>query len=589
MPSKSKSIFRQPTAQHFQLVHRSQRDPLIHDPEASQHVLKPFVRENEKKACFAFGKTRAELEALLAIPDGGTGGQRSNIGEAALYGVYFDDTEYDYMQHLRQVEVQEDDVDSVWVEAPAPSKSKGGKGKGKDAASLELRDETKQARDLPKEVFASSSELLRTYESQQAVPDSIAGFQPDMDPHLRQVLEALEDDAFVDDDLEDGFFGELVADGERGTDEVVEFEFQEEDVSEGKGAAEASPGGAEEDELDGVDLPWEQRFDRFQKAQKAANARGPGSDDEPNSEAGDTINGLPSLSVLGGRRRRWKGTSDASGYSMSSSALYRTEALQTLDEQFDQMMLKEYNEDEEDDEDPPDSDSENDAPELITSRDDFATMMNEFLDDYEILGRRLKPKLGGETGVEKLDTFRRAFGEVRQVDLDRVDDNDVDDDDLFSDDDEDKYDRWDCETILCMSTYSNLENHPKIISARSLSDKRHKGSVPQISLDPKTGIPIVASEDTRTERRRVEERRARHRDSDASGTETETEHNQRRATVTRPRGESKEDKKARKAVMKAERQSRRANKKATKEQFSVERTRAGGAGVGAMAERLRKL
>jgi Low temperature viability protein len=47
MPSKS--IFRQPGTQHFQLVHRSQRDPLINDPDASQHVLKPVVRENARK------------------------------------------------------------------------------------------------------------------------------------------------------------------------------------------------------------------------------------------------------------------------------------------------------------------------------------------------------------------------------------------------------------------------------------------------------------------------------------------------------------------------------------------------------------
>lgn len=49
LPMPSKSIFRQPGAQHFQLVHRSQRDPLINDPDASQHVLKPVVRENAKK------------------------------------------------------------------------------------------------------------------------------------------------------------------------------------------------------------------------------------------------------------------------------------------------------------------------------------------------------------------------------------------------------------------------------------------------------------------------------------------------------------------------------------------------------------
>ena len=41
-------------------------------------------------------------------------------------------------------------------------------------------------------------------------------------------------------------------------------------------------------------------------------------------------------------------------------------------------------------------------------------------------------------------------------------------------------------------------------------------------------------------------------------------------TVTRPRVESKEDKKARKQAVKVERQARRVDKKATKEQFSTE-------------------
>lgn len=46
MPPK-KSIFRGPDAQHFQLVHRSVRDPLINDPDASQQVLKAMGRANE--------------------------------------------------------------------------------------------------------------------------------------------------------------------------------------------------------------------------------------------------------------------------------------------------------------------------------------------------------------------------------------------------------------------------------------------------------------------------------------------------------------------------------------------------------------
>jgi hypothetical protein len=46
MPQKS--IFRQPGAKNFQLVHRSQRDPLIYDPDASEHVLKEFERKTPK-------------------------------------------------------------------------------------------------------------------------------------------------------------------------------------------------------------------------------------------------------------------------------------------------------------------------------------------------------------------------------------------------------------------------------------------------------------------------------------------------------------------------------------------------------------
>jgi protein LTV1 len=43
-----------------------------------------------------------------------------------------------------------------------------------------------------------------------------------------------------------------------------------------------------------------------------------------------------------------------------------------------------------------------------------------------------------------------------------------------------------------------------------------------------------------------------------------------RTTITRPRAESKEDKKTRKQAVKAERQARRVEKKSTKEQFTAE-------------------
>ena len=214
------------------------------------------------------------------------------------------------MQHLKPVGLQEDGVESILIEAPSVRK-----GKGKAREPIQLVD------DLPKEALPSEQELPRNYESQEAIPSSIAGFQPDMDPHLRQALEALEDDAFVDGDLGDDFFGELVGDGERGSDEDPGFEFSE--------------WGAEkhEEEVDPED--WQAAVKRFKHAQRNTedDAR---SDVDGYSEGGDTVGSMPQFSVVGGKKRR-KGSSEASGYSMSSSSMFRNAGLTMIDEQFDQV------------------------------------------------------------------------------------------------------------------------------------------------------------------------------------------------------------------------------------------------------------
>ncbi|KIL01027.1 hypothetical protein PAXRUDRAFT_29387 [Paxillus rubicundulus Ve08.2h10] len=567
MPSKS--IFRQPGAKHFQLVHRSQRDPLIHDPDASQHVLKAFVRGNEKK-----GKTRAELEAILA-PDDIEHDVHANVGEAALYGVYFDDTDYDYMQHLRTVGTEEAGVESILIEAPATSHNKF-KSKGK---AKEKSDDPVSLKGIPAEALPSKTEMARNFETQGAVPSSIAGFQPDMDPHLRQVLEALEDDAFVNDDTGDDFFAELVGEGERDEDEEVDFEFHEygppeESVSANKLTEE---GGNEADDS------WEARFSKFKKEQRDAPCPSD-SDSDVRSEGGDTVGNLPKLPVIGGKRRR-KGTSDASGYSMSSSSMCRTEALLTLDERFERLMEKEYGSDGEetlDDEALETSStgsslSSSSAPNLITSREDFTAMVDDFMGNYELVGRKLKLVLPGDSGAHKLETLRRAMGQderVRVVTTGEDDEHEeLGDADFFSGHDaKGKEDRWDCETIL--TTYSNLENHPHIIRARTSKP------VPKIKLDPRTGLPS-----------------ARTGEMDDTGhqkldTLVETEQPQRvvKHTVTRHRDESKEDKRIRKEAVKAERRARRADKKATKEQFNAEiQHQAQGLSNKAKTSRVRKL
>lgn len=254
---------------------------------------------------------------MLAVSEEGGPG-RPNAGEASLYGVYYDDNEYDYMQHLRPVGIQEDGVDSVLIEAPATSTSKKPK-------------EKKELRDLPQGVLPSAKEMPRTYESEQSIPDSIAGFRPDMDPHLRQTLEALENEAFVDDGLEDDFFGQLVGEGERGNDEV-DFEFDE------WGTDGSEPSNSQLQDEDDEDESWENRFAKFKKTAQAAPAHSDDGDED--TERGDTVSGLPPMSVIGGKRR--KGSTVASGYSMSSSSMFRNEALQTLDERFDQVRLPQH-------------------------------------------------------------------------------------------------------------------------------------------------------------------------------------------------------------------------------------------------------
>jgi protein LTV1 len=244
----------------------------------------------------------------------------ARVGQASLYGIYYDDSEYDYMQHLRTVGMQEEGVESILIEAPSTSKGT-------------QRSKTKSGIEIPDEALPSTYELPRTYETQQAVPESIAGFHPDMDPHLRQTLEALEDDAFVDDGLEDGFFAELVGEGQRYSDEEFDYEFDEDGVpSDGEGGqAERSPQNEGE-------MTWEDRFKQFKKEQATAK-KDHDSDDDFASEGGDTIGTLQtmSMSVIGGKKRRRKGGSDATGYSMSSSSMFRHDGLKTLDERFDQV------------------------------------------------------------------------------------------------------------------------------------------------------------------------------------------------------------------------------------------------------------
>lgn len=399
------------TAQHFTLVHRPQNDPLIHDADAPSMVLNPTTRKTGPSEIKRLDDLASELGADAQ-------GIRANEGEAASYGVYYDDTEYDYMQHLRDLN-EGSGGEVVFVESDAAA---GNKGKGKQKQSLEdaLRDASledgKSEVDLDEAMLPSKNLTRLTYEAQQDVPDSIAGFQPDMDPRLREALEALEDDAYVEDD--DDVFKMLTRDGRELDDYEFEGEvpFDEGDDDGWESDDTAKPAKEFKDDApqlvksleqpaEGPSQDWMEDFKQFKKEQKGGSraAAGPAAPSELQSAWTTTTNG--------GRKKKRKGAlTDASSYSMTSSSLMRTDQLTLLDSRFDKIE-ENYNEDMDD----MASMSQVSTASSVTGplRGDFDGILDEFLGNYTKPGKRTSKKTRPQTGLEQLEEIRSGLGPAR--------------------------------------------------------------------------------------------------------------------------------------------------------------------------------
>jgi protein LTV1 len=171
-------------------------------------------------------------------------------------------------------------------------------------------------------------------------------------------------------------------------------------------------------------------------------------------------------------------------------------------------------------------------------REDLDSMMDDFLSRFEIVGNKLRPKLEGATPQAKVDTIRRELLGTGENGVATISDTLADEEkariramaaailrrqarktdapeyapvEHYSD----RYDRWDCETILsasgcplmaqdhspdaCTGTYSNLENHPRLLSARGFVHRPE----PRIRLDPKTGVPSVVDNVSAATKRRT--------------------------------------------------------------------------------------
>jgi protein LTV1 len=198
MGRKKKRFIEKDKEIKFNLVHRSQKDPLYLDDKAGEHVLVP-VDDNkqandlaDRLSCLSFGG-----KSTLASEE-----KQKKLEELHKYGIYYDD-EYDYMQHLREVK------HNVVLE---PDKLEFGE-------LLEL-DKHKPKLNLPSSVFASEFEEDVGYMNQAA---------PDSDPKINwdpELVEILDEDTNYEfekgNEIEDDFFVKANA-------ELQDVEEEEED------------------------------------------------------------------------------------------------------------------------------------------------------------------------------------------------------------------------------------------------------------------------------------------------------------------------------------------------------------------------
>jgi len=467
-------------ALNYRLVHRSQNDPRIHDTDASDMVFSeinaPNTREGPEPAGssgasqyssaskYSSATGRSKIKSRRDLEDEFSSRVRPNEGEAANHGVFYDDTEYDYMQHMR-------DLGTGGAYFLEPKDKKKGKQKMDLADALRaasLEDEQSDAgmsmsssvSRAASDVFGEDmapSEFYRktTYQDQQNVPDAIAGFKPDMDPRLREVLEALEDEAYVDD--EEDIFAELTQNpaeleqslwedtGFEDDDGMDRFPYEEDAGWETDDTIKASsPKSASRERLpveptdpstlpapDEAPAPTEEGdlayLEEFKKFKNAGKGRKPAA--APSDMQASALTGASALTA-GGRHKKRKGAlTNPSSYSMTSSALHRTEGLTLLDQRFDRIE-----EDYAAENDFPDDESMisgvskmsgfskmsgmsgmsgmSEAPEL---RSDFDSIMDEFLGNHSMAGsgKRFVKKSKPQTGLEQLDEVRQGLGTAR--------------------------------------------------------------------------------------------------------------------------------------------------------------------------------
>lgn len=225
------------------------------------------------------------------------------------------------------------------------------------------------------------------------------------------------------------------------------------------------------------------------------------------------------------------------GFSVSSSAMHRNTQLRLLDDRFEKIE-EEYADD--------DDESEYDSNEEVVERADFDAILDEFLEKYEIVGKKMQPKLEGETSAAKLDSMRQGLIKPDIIDEEAKELERTSRQKLTQSALEPKLERplqkqretWDVQSVI--STYSNLENHPSLINDRGPSKR--------IRIDPKTGMPVLVEVERKKKQQDIEE--PAESDEDDEEEEDDDEESGENKGAPRSKSETKEEKKARKQAIK---------------------------------------
>lgn len=390
------------TVTKFRLVHRSQQDPLYYDDSVPNTVLVPIEKAADKAK---FRKARsAQVDQLASekLNDG--------EGQAALYGISYDDSEYNYLQHLKPI-----------------GQSKGAVFLAKDSEDQRSKHKNSKLAELlaSENMLQTEEQIKYDYQRQQDIPDEIKGFKPNLNEDLREALTALEDENYLDEEQdvdEIDVFAQLLSEGKK----QKELTLDEYDELNGNDDYYGEYDDDDDWDLDNFDEDgavdegdWQKDFSKFKKKQgKVANdwdSDDDFSDDYDDEQDGasededDFVGDLPDVSKMKSSKsakkksKRSKGSkTDTSSYSMSSSAMARTEQMTIIDDKHDVLKEKYMAPEEEEDYQPFDLESE---------RDDLMDLVDDFLDNYQLenRNRRIVKK------NQEAEKYRQAALEVTKT------------------------------------------------------------------------------------------------------------------------------------------------------------------------------